>query len=392
MISPPTSNARRRLRWLPRAVLLATVVLSAVLMPVAAPDAALAQELDPFAAAEQSLDGGVVVPTDVEATLQDTVEAGGAPAMPETPPEPTPAPAPSAEPPPTPSTDTTPEPQFDAPSVPDPGALSETAPVPAPESPPSHVPEEADLGAPAIPGNINVDIRILSPGDNGDVTQDVTLPGWSGQDGVAAEGQPLDLEWNWNWTWIWIWAPPPSGSGEIPGIGSDDIPGVGGGLLEGVLDDAPALPFGEAPADQAAGMLPVEAEPVTSADRPPPARRDRAAVAGAERHSPLEPYSSLTVAGDSGDAGGAASVAPAVARATHGRRQLNGSHTPAPEQAPTVLPSAAASSLSGGSSAPLAVALLGLICLLAPRALELARFPQRKLSSQLSSSRLERPG
>jgi hypothetical protein len=348
------------------------------------PAAALTQELDPFAAAEQSLAGGVAVPAGVEVSLQDTVEAGGAPAVPETLPEPMPAPAPSAESPPTPSADVAPEPQFDAPSVPDPGVLSETAPVPAPESPPSDVPEEADLTTPAIPGNINVDIRILSPGDNGDVTQDVTLLGWSGQDGGAAEGQPLDLEWNWNWTWIWIWAPPLSGSDEIPGIGADDIPGMGGGLLEGVLDDAPGLPFGEAPADEAAGMLPVEAEPVTSGDLPPPAPRDRAAVAGAERHSPLEPYSSLTVTGDTRDTGGAASVAPAVARATHGRRQLNRGHTPAPEQAPTVLPSAAASSLSGGSSAPLAAALLGLLCLLAPRARARTRpGPKAHFSAQL---------
>jgi hypothetical protein len=41
---------------------------------------------------------------------------------------------------------------------------------------------------------------------------------------------------------------------------------------------------------------------------------------------------------------------------------------------------------------PLAVALLGLVCLLAPRVLEPAFDRSRKLSSLLSSGRLERPG
>lgn len=372
MISPPLSTARRRLRRPSRAILFAFVVLFATVTGLAAPATGLAQELDSVAAGEQAIDGGVAVAAELQASLEDAVEAGGAPVMPEAPPEPVPAPAPSAGP--------ALEPLVDAPPVPDTGALPETAPAPAPESQPSDAPEERDPAAPVLPGNINIDIRILSPGDNGDVTQDVSVPGWSGQDGGAREGQPLDWEWNWNWTWIWV-LPPPQG---------DDIPGMGGGLPEGVLD-APGLPLTEAPADHAAGMPPVEAEPLTSADRPPPARRDPPPRGRAEPYSPrMVADSSPRMAADS--TGGAASIAPAVARATHGPRQPNRGHVPAPEQAPTVLPSAAASSLSGGSSAPLVFALLGLLCLLAPRALELARSPDRKLSSLLSSSRLERPG
>jgi hypothetical protein len=389
MISPPVSNARRRLRRPLRATLLALAVLCAFATALVAPSAGLAQEVDPLAAVEQAIDGGVAVPAEVETSLEETVEAGGAPVVAEALLEPEPAPAPSPDP--------LPEPEADVPPVPDTGMLSETAPAPAPESQPSDVTEEADLAAPVAPVNLNVDIRILSPGDNGDVTQEIGVPGWSGQDGRATDSMPLDWEWNWNWTWNCESGPTAAGMAwnwnwdwdcAVPEVPPDGV------IPDGVME-APGLLFAEAPMDQVAGMLPVDIESLTSTDRAPPARRDAGAT-GRSGHDPptgppglAEPQSLLIVAGSTG---GAASVAPAAARATQGRRQPNRGHAPAPEQAPTVLPSAAASSFSGGSSAPLAAALLGLLCLLAPHALEPARSRYRKLSSLLSSGRLERPG
>ena len=83
---------------------------------------------------------------------------------------------------------------------------SETAPVPAPESQPSDsVGEDSNPGSPGGPINLNVDIRILSPGDNGDVKQEITVPGWSAPVGDGAQGQPL--AWTWNWTWNWTTPP-----------------------------------------------------------------------------------------------------------------------------------------------------------------------------------------
>jgi hypothetical protein len=254
------------------------------------------------------------------------------------------------------------------------------------------------------PVNLNVDIRILSPGDNGDVTQDMTLPGWSDREGGGgAPGQPLNWTWTWNWTWTcesgattagmdWNWDWDWDCGGLMPD--ADDIPAMDGGLSDPRLD-RPELLFGETPADESAEMVPLGDAPLTSADRPRPSPPGAAAPHRSSGDPPrqtlglVEPYFPLIAAGS---LAGAASVAPDAAHATPSPRQQNGGRAAAPKQAPTVSPSAAASSPSGGSSAPFAAALLGLLCLLAPRALELAPSPHRKLSSLLSSSRLERPG
>ena len=329
----------------------------------------MAQEIDPLDTVDQSMDGGsLAVPVDVEASLEDAIEAGGVPAVLETPHEPAPSPAPVSEP------------QSDVPSLPDTGMPSETAPGPAPESQPSDsVGEESNPGAPGGPINLNVDIRILSPGDNGDVTQEITVPGRSAPAGDGALGQPF--AWTWNWTWNWT----------TPA--ADDVPEVGDVLGEvfGSVPEEPGEFFADPPVEQPAVMQPQEAAPAPGSDHPPP-RRD---AAGPGRAAPRQwslggsnPPSLTTVSG-SPDA--AASVTEA-ARPTLAQRSPDRGHAPAPEQAPPALPSAAASSVGGGSSVPFAAAILALLCLLAPRVLELLRSPHGKLSSQLSSSRLERPG
>jgi hypothetical protein len=365
----PPSNAHRHLGRPSRGTTLAFVVLSVMTTALVAPPAGLAQDPDPFAVVDQALDGGgVPVSMDVETGIEDAIEAGGVPAVLESPPEPAPSPAPVSEP------------QSDVPSLPDTGMPSETAPVPAPESQPSDsVGEESNPGAPGAPINLNVDIRILSPGDNGDVTQEISVPGWSAPVGDGAQGQPF--AWTWNWTWNWT----------TPA--ADDVPEVGDVLGEvlGSLPEEPGQLFADPPVEEPAVMQPHEATQAPGSDRPPP-RRDAAGPGGAApRQWSLggsNPHSLTTVAGSPD---GAASVTEA-ARPTLGPRHPDRGHAQAPEQAPPALPSAAASSVGGGSSAPFAAAILGLLCLLAPRVLELLRSPHGKLSSQLSSSRLERPG
>jgi hypothetical protein len=379
MTLPLPSNARRRLRRPSRATILAFVVLSVLATALVGAPAGMAQELDPLAAVDQAMDGGSMsVPTDLETGIEEAIEAGGVPAVLESPQEPVPSPVPSLPP--------APEPQSEVPPAPDTGTPSETAPGPAPESAPTDsVVEDANPGAPVAPINLNVDIRILSPGDNGDVTQEMTVPGWSGPVGGGAQGQPL--AWTWNWTWNWT---TPAG-GEAPGMG------IGEELVGEVLGTQPLGDpgqfFADAPVEQPAETEPQPVGLAPGADHPPPARSDATAPGrlGAKQWSSggSQLHSLPTVVGPSD---GAASVVTAAARATSSRRDPDRGNAPAPKQAPPALPSAAASSAGGGSSAPFAAAILALLCLLAPRMLELARSPHRKLSSQLSSSRLERPG
>jgi hypothetical protein len=378
MTRPLLSNARRRLRRPSRATIVAFVVLSLLMAAVVAPPAGFAQGIDPLAAVDQSMDGGgVPVPMDVEAGIEDAIEAGGVPAVLESPQEPTPPPAPVSEP------------QSDVLDVPDSGMPSETAPEPAPESQPTDsVVEDSAPAAPAAPINLNVDIRILSPGDNGDVTQETTLPGGSppgrsGPVGGGAQGQPLD--WTWNWTWIWITPE------------ADDIEEAGEELLGEVLGTSPGDPegfFADAPVDQPVAVQPQQsAGPAAETGHAPSRRHDAAALS---RGGPNQPAFGLSDAGPLptvvGSSGGATSVLTEADRARLAGHKPDTGHAPVPKQAPPALPAAAASSVGGGSSAPLAAALIGLLCLLAPRALELARARPRTLSSQLSSSRLERPG
>ncbi len=376
MTRPLLSNARRRLRRPSRAKIVAFVVLSLLMAAVVAPPAGLAQEIDPLAAVDQSMDGGgVPVPMDVEAGIEDAIEAGGVPAVLGSPQEPAPSPAPVSEP------------RSDVRDAPDSGMPSETAPEPAPESQPTDsVVEDSDPAASVAPINLNIDIRILSPGDNGDVTQEMTLPGGSlpGGSGPVGDGGPgQPLAWTWNWTWNWI-------------TPEADVEDAGEVLLGEVFGTSPGDPgefFADAPVEQPVAVQPQPSGPAPGTDHARSRQHDAAAPS---RGGPSQPSFGLSEAGSLptvvGSSDGATSVVTKAARATLVRHKPDTGHAPAPKQAPPTLPAAAASSVGGGSSAPLAAALIGLLCLLAPRALELARARPTKLSSQLSSSRLERPG
>ena len=94
--------------------------------------------------------------------------------------------------------------------------LSETADAPAPESP---VPP----AVPVVPMNINVDIRILSPGDDGDVTQVIdrvrrwpVAPVGGGAPGERALHMELEVDLDH----VRGWRQPPAGHGvELLGVG-----------------------------------------------------------------------------------------------------------------------------------------------------------------------------
>lgn len=385
-LSWPSHARHRSLRWPVRAISIAVLLLCLLVLPAPGP-----AQADPMAELD-AMAGGAAAET--EAAVQEAVEEAGAVAVPElpevtVPPEMTGGAA-------------APAPEPDPVAQPDPSAISETAEAPAPEQP--RVESELETPAVAAPGNINVDIRIFSPGDDGDVTQVVGSPG---EGGAAAGGGLGGLDWTWNWNWTWEAGCEPGGTAAAaavewnwnwqwgcgaPGAGAfDELQTVGGGFPDGAFD-APGLAFAEAPADLAAGMLPMEAEPPPSTRSPPPARLNGARAGGGIAALPSPGLSGL-LTNVAGEGDGLAPDASRPARSTHGRRHADTGRTRAPEQAPPALPSAAASAGGGGAGVGFfSAALLGLLCLLAPRALERAGFPYRRLKSLLSSSRLERPG
>ena len=389
MTSRPSIARRRSLRRPRRAYRFAAVALLGLAVSIGLPPAALAQELDPEDMASE-----------LEATIDQVdqaFEGGGAvaPAAPAPPAVPTPPVAPV---PPAP----TPEPALSTPS--------ETATVPAPESTVEE-PDPVVPTAPSAPTNINVDIRILSPGDNGDVTQEIEnivvpqLEGIVNRGGVAAPGGGSDETWNWTWRWTsgcepdmrassaawnWTWDWEQGCDAAVP-----DDPDLSGFIPPEFRDDFISAPQPPEPAPP--GETTAEEDLLLHLPGSSGGPRDqRKSQSGGADHAPdlmsgTAPTGLLTTVADA--SGGQAPVGSNRVRAAQGRRQQSAVRQRAPEQAPPALPSAAASGLSGGgSSAALGAVLLALLCLLAPRALGLAAFPTRRLSSQLSSSRPERPG
>jgi hypothetical protein len=268
--------------------------------------------------------------------------------------------------------------------------------------------------APSAPTNINVDIRILSPGDNGDVTQEIEnvvipqLQGIAGPGGGAAPGGGAsDTTWNWNWRWTsgcepdmrasssaawnWTWDWEQGCDGAMPSdeeLGSDIDD-----FVREFRDDPTFAPQSPEPAPGGSDaeqdlLLNLPGSQGDPGDHG--GSRSGHAVHAPDMTSGMATGLLTTVADASG---GQLPVGSNRVRAAQGRRQQSAVRQRAPEQAPPALPSAAASGLSGGgSSAAVSAVLLALLCLLAPRALGLAAFPARRLASQLSSSRLERPG
>jgi hypothetical protein len=283
--------------------------------------------------------------------------------------------------------------------------------------------EDADAGAPpvAIPVNLNVGIRILSPGDDGDVTQVIDLGGLGGDPsdvlgGLGDLDLGLDWTWNWNWewdcgdasvagldwNWTWTWSGDCAagildGPGHGPGSLGDRLPaGRYNSLLDSLTRDALGAPpeFGEEPG-------PLVSTPGAGGDAPARSHRSDdtesspAATSSPSDGGPWIPSDGLTSFVSTG-ATSQSRTATAPASRPAGA-DPNGD----PERQPAGPPPAQAMGVSatgggGGGAGALTVlllaALVGALALVPPP--PGGRLPaiQQKLSSLLSSSRLERPG
>jgi hypothetical protein len=285
-----------------------------------------------------------------------------------------------------------------------------------------HENDADDYAAPlVIPLNLNVDIRILSPGDDGAVSQVIDmgeLPGLGsgnptdvlGGLGLGDLDLGLDWTWNWNWgcgdssiagldwNWTWTWSGDcAAGLGDRPG--DESIPP----FSERFRSDRHAVLLGAlhpealgAPSD-----MDVERGPVVTpgAGGSTPAGRD-------------EPDEALGAPGPSSGDGGFSTPAPttfaSTGATTRSKTATALAHRPAgsdpngdPERQPAGLPPqtrgiASASGGGGGGGGAFSVlllaALVGAMALVPPPPAGRIRAFQRTLSSLLSSSRLERPG
>jgi hypothetical protein len=253
-----------------------------------------------------------------------------------------------------------------------------------------------------VPMNLNVDIRILSPGDDGDVIQEIVAPvGAPDRGGGGASAPALDWDWDWNWTWD-CGGPGGSGAGTAGWDWNWQWSGDCGAMLEELVDSASdaAMPgFGlpvPAPPDlegQLGELIPTAGTP--SGDRPPASdatSRNGGAGPGAGAFAPARPVAAMPLAAP-------APPAPAAPAATRHEPAASGDGDTSEGGAQQVLltqpllaAAASAPPPPGGSSSVLLVILLGTLCLLAPRASEPALMRARRLRSLLRSQRLERPG
>jgi hypothetical protein len=274
-----------------------------------------------------------------------------------------------------------------------------------------------------VPLNLNVDIRILSPGDDGDVTQVIDmgqLPGLgSGNPADVLGDLDLGLDWTWNWNWAWD-----CGDASVAGLDWNWNWSWSGDCAGGMLDERgqEAGPFGERPRSErdadlldALDLETVNALPEIDAESGPlvttpgagartPVERDERDEAGtAPAPAPpsgdggLPAHSLATTSFASTGAPSPSSTATAPASRPAGA-DPNGD----PERRPAGPPAqamglaSAAGAAGGGGGGGLTVlllaALIGALTLVPPPLGGRIRAYGRTLSSLLSSSRLERPG
>lgn len=403
--------------------LLATLTLALALAGPAYADSLGAEEI---AEAEAML--AAEIP---EAPVEEPPEPSEPPVEPaEAPPaEPVPAPvdAPTAEPPPAVPAE--------EPVTPDAAVQS---PAPEPAAPVEEVAGESDEQGAAllaeddgddpapsavVPLNLNVDIRILSPGDDGDVTQIIDmgqLPGLGSGNPADVLGDldlGLDWTWNWNWTWDcggssiagldwnWNW----SWSGDCAG-GMLDEPGSEGGpfgersrserhaaLLEALDHEAP-----DAPPELDAQRGPLVTTP--EAGRSAPVRRDERDEAGTAPAAappsgdgglPTPSLATTSFASTGAPSQSSSATAPASRPAgadPNGDPERRPAGPPAQAMGLASAAGAAGGAGGGGLSVLLLAALIGALALVPPPAGGRIRAYGRTLTSLLSSSRLERPG
>jgi hypothetical protein len=266
---------------------------------------------------------------------------------------------------------------------------------------------DAALAIPAPPsfGNVNIVVRVLSPGDDGPVIQTATAPAVSPVGPAHTAAPPI----TWTWTWNWTWSGGPVCEAPVVPTGS-----VGASWTWDWTWDCTALP---------APMTAAVSSPFSPASAP--AADTGVAQAGDDQYPVQEPAGGSTPAG-AGQRPGAATGANAVIspfparfrgaadRAGAPRRESlsaatplkaaargPGAQGPRPHPAPSApLPFALLSSTTtpatGGSSASgldqIATALLGALAFLAMQALFPRAHDPTGRRRWLGTRRLERPG
>ena len=298
-----------------------------------------------------------------------------------------------------------------APAAPDPppaveppeaSPVEEPKPDVAPEPP--EPPDRAGSVTPAVQ-NLNLDIRILSPGDTGPVHQEGFAPGRSSDDpgGEMPSGGPRAFDWTWNWTWTetcdgsarsaaWTWNWTWCGDLHMPDIYG--APGVSDrGALAGVDDLEPVAPFLDL-----GGFLDDASRSVRSGDsRQLPSAAGVAAVEdddaasrttnSFERPRPLGAISRPLIPVT------APAPAPQPREAVSRPRERPGRSPDSPAPLLPLAAFAAAAGPPGGTAgSPAAIALLAALILLGPSLLRGFLADQAPLRPSHQSSRLERPG
>jgi hypothetical protein len=369
-----------------RTVLLALMLAVALLWLAAPAWAADLPEAELIEAADVEASGGVPAPDEaaVPGPSPEQAPPQEPPAAPAGPAEGAPV-APAVEPQP-------------AEAVPAPKAQEERPPVELPQAGGDDSPEAAVRQLAAQ--NLNLDIRVLSPGDNGPVNQDAFFGGpaagdpsegapggglegwswnwnwnWSADCGGGANAAEAGAGWNWNWNWCGDIGLPdlldPDPRGDSPAAGLEPTPGPQqGGDQTFALLQAPTANEGadhpdERPERQAAGAP------------GGPRRTAPVSAGGADGGPPVGPAATRALAADQSQA--------SVPDRSRQRR-------PEPHQDPGAPLGGPAASSGGGSGGPLLAALLAVLLLAAPGVWrELARTRHARMTS-IGSSRLERPG
>jgi hypothetical protein len=279
---------------------------------------------------------------------------------------------------------------------------------------------------PVVPINLNLDLRIFSPGDDGDVTQVIDMPQLPGMPGgggapTSMDGLDLGLDWTWNWNWVWecggasaagmdwswnwTWDDaclPQELRGELPDGARLDEDRLGG-LLEALRPEGTSLAEAVGGVDDPRGAeAPTQSEPPAKPQRTKRDDRGSKAPKSDRAQPPFAPGPPPTddggrtalmpsSSGDEGSRMAAAAPAGGVAGRLPARDPADASPEPL-ALAAGLAPVATGGGGGGGLVLLLVAALVGALALLPPLAGGRVHAVQRKLSSLLSSSRLERPG
>ena len=385
-----------RLGWRPTALLVAVAIALACALaaPIASADVVGGLESAVTVAEQEALDGAVApgdysVADPAAAVVTEEPAPAAVEEAPAADPEAAVAPPPAAAP-------VSPPPVAPA----EPAASEEPAVVEQELAPPTSDPSAPVEQVVQAPSNVNISIRILSPGDDGDVSQGIVVPGFSGSP-VATDGSGGDWDWDWNWTWTWD-------SGCEAGGAPAPTAAVAGWSWDWTWDwscgpehDAPLEPRGaEAPAAVEQPVAPVTPDAESSQPAVAPATARRPPARHTRSSAPLAARAPAAVR-----PGVPAPIASPVTDPTAVVRTVSASAGALPDfipvgelppdrrhHAPLPGASTAGASGAGGMGSLLLAALLGALVLFVPRRGGLARMGKRNLHPLSDSRRPERPG